>query len=137
MTNVAYFMNSAIRVQSGTVSLGTAFEDAIYFKVRDRHLIIPGAIMALSVLFFGFAAVWTRGEDTWRNSQLPLSYHGLERTGPREWQTMRMTKMWEAACDASVQMETGEDGGLRLRRRVGEQEVRGHRGYTRIEETTR
>ncbi|KAH6687964.1 hypothetical protein F5X68DRAFT_275651 [Plectosphaerella plurivora] len=137
MTHVAYFVNSAMRVQSGTVSLGTAFEDAIFFQVRDRHLIIPGAIVALSVLFFGIAAVWTRGEHAWRNSQLPLLYHGLERTGPREWQTMRMTKMWEAACDASVQMETGGDGGLRLRRHTGKQEVRGRRGYTRIEETAR
>lgn len=58
---------------------------------------------------------WTWDEQAWRNSQLPLFFHGLPTMGHHEWDTMRMTAMWKVAYDTKVRLESSDSGpGRRL-----------------------
>jgi hypothetical protein len=128
MVNIAYSVSTAIRRQSETPSNGSVYLVVEHFEARWGYLIPPGVVMALRILFFTVAAICTRRDNVWRNSQLPLLYHGLEQTGPKEWRNMRMTTMWEAAYDARVKLETDvNDGGLKLHRYtdVGEKSGKG------------
>lgn len=118
-SNIDFFVTTTLRMSSleRHASLGVARVENVFFKVNPEYILLPGIMLALSVLFFLAVAIWTRKEYAWRNSQLPLIYHGLENPGPRDWGVTSMAGMWEAASVGEVKMNGGKNGGeLRLQR---------------------
>jgi hypothetical protein len=122
-SNLDFFATATLRMTSleRHTSFGVAQAENVFFKVNAQYILLPAIMLGLSVFFFLGVALWTRKENAWRNSQLPLLYHGLESAGPRYWEVTKMAEMWEAAGATEVQMSSGKDGGeLRLQRWGGD-----------------
>ncbi|KAH6662629.1 hypothetical protein F5X68DRAFT_266122 [Plectosphaerella plurivora] len=119
MNNLSYFLSTAVRQFSpdNEHTAGIVSKQVVHFSMRKRYLVLPGAMLGVSIIFFAMAVFWTWNEKAWRNSQLPLFFHGLASTGHHEWDAMRMTAMWEVAYDTKVRLESSDGGpGRRLQR---------------------
>ena len=138
ISNVAFFTTSTIRMiaEGSEMTPGEVKRGLVHFRVNRDFIILPGVMLCVSIAFFLLAVYWTWKEQAWRNSQLPLLYHGLERTGPEEWGATRMTSMWESAYQTKVSLQHGEsnDGPRLLRYRDEPDESPELPGYSVVEE---
>lgn len=117
LQDIAASMTNRVRLADGHLDInGTSTRDDTVIKVTWYWLIYMVAMVGLSLAFF-FAAVIFSGEKSrvvWKSSTLAVLMHGLADFDRTELDARSIHGMSKAAKDMWAQLETDNEGSLRL-----------------------
>ncbi|GKT53046.1 hypothetical protein ColTof4_12979 [Colletotrichum tofieldiae] len=102
---------------SGSLVPGRMGREMQYFSVKLVYVLYPGTMLVLSSFLFIFTMWRTRRLPTWKNSPLPLLYHGFELPpGYQATELSNLAYMEQASRAQYVVLQDHDDGlGFKLR----------------------